>query len=81
MIAKRGLYRLFIVCVATLFENERKTVHRGDIVFGIGEKYGAVRIVSPVADAAMMDSLQRYGQMSPVVCVKAGNGYGALSLL
>ena len=41
----------------------------------IGEQYGALRIVSPVADAAMMNSIQRYGQLSPVMCVKAGNGY------
>ncbi len=44
-------------------------------VSAIGEKYGALRIVSPAADAAMMKSLQRYGQMSPVVCVKAGSAY------
>ena len=44
-------------------------------VSGMGEKYAAFRIVSPVADAAMMKSMQRYGQMSPVVCVKTGNGY------
>ncbi len=44
-------------------------------VSGIGERYGAFRIVSPVAEAAMMKSMQRYGQMSPVVCVKSGSGY------
>jgi ParB/RepB/Spo0J family partition protein len=36
----------------------------------MGEKYGVFRIVNPLADAAMMKSLQRYGQISPVVCVK-----------
>lgn len=41
----------------------------------IGERYGVYRIVSPRADAAMMKSIQRYGQMTPVVCVKAENGY------
>jgi ParB/RepB/Spo0J family partition protein len=41
----------------------------------IGERYGVYRIVSPRADAAMMKSMQRYGQMTPVVCVKAENGY------
>jgi len=40
----------------------------------IGEKYGALRIINPLADAAMMKSMQRYGQMSPVVCVKAESG-------
>ena len=44
-------------------------------VSGIGERYGVYRIVSPAADAAMLKSIQRYGQMSQVVCVKAGNGY------
>jgi ParB-like chromosome segregation protein Spo0J len=44
-------------------------------VSGMGEKYGAFRIVSPLADAAMLKSMQRYGQMSPVVCVKSGDGY------
>lgn len=44
-------------------------------ITGIGERYGVYRIVSPRADAAMKESIQRYGQMSPVVCVKAGNGY------
>ena len=41
----------------------------------IGEKYGVFRIVNPLADAAMMKSMQRYGQMTPAVCVKAGGGY------
>jgi ParB/RepB/Spo0J family partition protein len=36
----------------------------------MGEKYAVLRIVNPLADAAMMKSLQRYGQISPVVCVK-----------
>ena len=44
-------------------------------VSGIGEKYGAFRIVRPAADAAMMQSIQRYGQISPVVCVEAEGGY------
>jgi ParB/RepB/Spo0J family partition protein len=41
----------------------------------IGEKYGAFRIVSPPADLSMMKSMQRYGQMSPVVCVKTEGCY------
>lgn len=44
-------------------------------ISAIGEKYGAFRIVSPLADEAMMKSMQRYGQMSPVVCVRGGSGY------
>lgn len=41
----------------------------------IGDKYGALRIVSPLADTAMVKSMQKYGQISPVVCVKTEGGY------
>ena len=41
----------------------------------IGEKYGVYRIVNPRADVAVMKSIQKYGQMTPVVCVKKGSGY------
>lgn len=41
----------------------------------IGEKYGIYRIVSPRADAAMVKSMRKYGQMTPVVCVKGQGGY------
>jgi ParB/RepB/Spo0J family partition protein len=41
----------------------------------VGEKYGALRIVSPRADAAMVKSLRKYGQISPVVCVKGEGRY------
>jgi ParB/RepB/Spo0J family partition protein len=44
-------------------------------VSGIGEKYGIYRIVNPRADTAMVKSIQMYGQISPVVCVKGGSGY------
>jgi ParB/RepB/Spo0J family partition protein len=44
-------------------------------VWEIGEKYGAYRIVSPRADAAMVKSIRNYGQLSPVVCVKGKEGY------
>lgn len=44
-------------------------------VSAIGERYGVFRIVNPLADAAMVKSVQRYGQMSPVVCVKNGNSH------
>ena len=36
----------------------------------IGETYGSLRIVNPRADEAMFKSLQRYGQLSPVVCAQ-----------
>jgi ParB/RepB/Spo0J family partition protein len=41
----------------------------------IGEKYGVYRIVSPRADAAMVKSMGRYGQITPVVCMKGPGGY------
>jgi len=41
----------------------------------IGERYGAFRIVSPRADAAMVKSIRKYGQISPVVCVKGKDSY------
>ena len=41
----------------------------------IGQRYGALRIVTPRADAVMVKSIQKYGQISPVVCVKGGGGY------
>jgi len=41
----------------------------------IGQRYGAFRIVTPWADSAMVKSIQKYGQISPVVCVKGKGGY------
>jgi len=42
----------------------------------IGERYGALRLVRPAADQQMLQSLQRYGQMSPVVvCRDFNEGY------
>jgi ParB/RepB/Spo0J family partition protein len=43
-------------------------------VSAIGERYGIYRIVNPRGDAAMMKSLQQYGQLSPVVCVRTEGG-------
>jgi ParB/RepB/Spo0J family partition protein len=36
----------------------------------MGEKYGSLRIVNPWADEAMLQSMKRYGQLTPVVCAK-----------
>jgi ParB/RepB/Spo0J family partition protein len=41
----------------------------------IGENYGVYRIVSPRADEVMVKSIRKYGQISPVVCVKGKDGY------
>lgn len=42
---------------------------------GIGERYSAYRIVNPRADAVIMKSIQKYGQISPVVCVRVKDSY------
>jgi ParB/RepB/Spo0J family partition protein len=44
-------------------------------VAGMGEQYGALRIVSPRADEAMVASMRKYGQLTPVVCARTGAGY------
>jgi ParB family transcriptional regulator, chromosome partitioning protein len=41
----------------------------------IGEKYGVYRIVNPRADEGMVKSIRKYGQLSPVICVKGEKGY------
>jgi ParB family transcriptional regulator, chromosome partitioning protein len=44
-------------------------------VSDMGEKYGIYRMVSPRADVAMVKSMRKYGQITPVVCVKEPGGY------
>ena len=41
----------------------------------IGERYGAFRIITPRADSAMVKSIRKYGQISPVVCVRGEGRY------
>ncbi len=41
----------------------------------IGERYGVFRIVTPRADSAMVKSIRKYGQISPVVCVRGEGSY------
>lgn len=41
----------------------------------MGERYGTFRIVSPRADEAMVKSMRKYGQISPVVCARIGGGF------
>lgn len=43
----------------------------------IGERYGSFRIVNPRADEAMVRSMKRYGQLTPVVCARI-DGYELL---
>jgi ParB/RepB/Spo0J family partition protein len=41
----------------------------------IGQRYGVYRIIDPRLDAAIVKSIRKYGQISPVVCVKGEQGY------
>lgn len=41
----------------------------------MGERYGALRIVNPRADDAMVKSIRKYGQISPVVCTRIEDSY------
>lgn len=36
----------------------------------IGQTYASLRLVAPKADAAIVSSMELYGQLSPIVCVK-----------
>ena len=75
MIAKRGLARLWIRTVVSFLRMKEELGTEEIAVSKIGERYGAFRIVSPRGDAAMLKSIRKYGQMSPVVCVKWEGGY------
>lgn len=75
MIAKRGLARFWMKVVLRFLRMKEQLCIEEIAVSGIGERYGAFRIVSPRADAAMVKSIGKYGQISPVVCVKGEGGY------
>ena len=75
MIAKRGLARIWISIVVSFLRMKEELCIEEIAVSEIGERYGAFRIVNPRADTAMVKSIRKYGQMSPVVCVKAESGY------
>ncbi len=70
MIANIGLAGFFRIAVISFLRMKEEHCIEELSVSGIGESYGVFRIVSPRADAVMLKSIQRYGQMSPVVCVK-----------
>lgn len=53
---------------------KQEQIHQME-VSAIGERYGALRVVNPRADEAMLRSLKKYGQISPVVCALIGSGY------
>ena len=75
MIANRGLARIWMRVVISFLRMKEELCIEEIAVSEIGERYGAFRIVNPRADAAMVKSIRKYGQMSSVVCVKAESGY------
>lgn len=44
-------------------------------ICAIGEKYAALRIIKPRTVALMEKSMAKYGQLSPIVCVRSGSGF------
>jgi ParB/RepB/Spo0J family partition protein len=77
VIAKRGLAGLWIRIVINFLRMKEQRMEE-IAVSEIGEKYGVYRIVNPRADTAMVKSIRKYGQISPVVCVKGRDGYEML---
>jgi ParB/RepB/Spo0J family partition protein len=78
VIAKRGLARISIrVGVSFLRMKEEHCIEEIE-VSEIREKYGVYRIVNSRADTAMVKSIRKYGQITPVVCVKGRDGYEML---
>lgn len=75
MIAKRGLARIWKRVVINFLRMKEPFCIEEIAVLEIGERYGMYRIVSPRADAAMVKSIRKYGQISPVVCVRTEGGY------
>ncbi len=75
MIAKRGLARIWMRVVISFLRMEEGFSFEELAISEIGQRYGAFRMVTPRADAVMVKSIQKYGQLSPVVCVKGKGGY------
>ena len=75
MIAKRGLARIGMRAVISFLKMEEGLSFEELGLSDIGQRYGAFRIVTPRADTVMVKSIQKYGQISPVVCVKEEDGY------
>ena len=78
MIAKRGLARFWRRGIINFLRMKEPFCIEEIAISEIGEKYGVYRIVNPRADAAMVKSIRKYGQISPVVCVKGRDGYEML---
>jgi ParB/RepB/Spo0J family partition protein len=75
VIAKRGLAGLWVRFIISFLRMKEEHGIEEVAVSEIGEKYGIYRIVFPRADRAMVKSIRKYGQISPVVCVKDKDGY------
>ena len=75
MIAKRGLARIWMRVVISFLRMKEQLCIEEIAVAEIGQRYGVYRIVNLRVDAAMVKSIQNYGQISPVVCVKGEGGY------
>jgi ParB/RepB/Spo0J family partition protein len=75
VIAKRGLVRILIKVIVSFLRMEEELWIKDLALSEIGQRYGAFRMVTPRADLAMIKSIQTYGQISPVVCVKGQGGY------
>jgi len=75
VIAKRGLAGLWVRFIISFLGMKEPCSIEEISVSEIGERYGVCRIVNPRADAAMVKSIRKYGQISPVVCVKGKDGY------
>ncbi len=59
------------VAILTLMDGSIEDV----MISEMGERYGAFRIVNPRSDEAMVTSMKRYGQLTPAVCARMGDGY------
>ncbi len=75
LIAKRGLAGLWGKVAVSFLRMKEELCIEEIALSEIGQSYGAYRIVNPRADAAMSKSIRKYGQLSPVVCVRTDRGY------
>jgi ParB/RepB/Spo0J family partition protein len=74
VIAKRGLAGLWLRVGISFLRMKEPLCIEEIAISEIGQSYGAYRIVSPRADRAMIKSIRKYGQISPVVCVRTEGG-------
>jgi ParB/RepB/Spo0J family partition protein len=75
VIAKRGLAGLWRRVGISSQRMKEELDNEELAISEIGQRYSAYRIVNPRADEAMVKSIRKYGQITPVVCVKVKEGY------